>query len=395
VIDKLPALMAQAQAGGSPQEGGFNSAVADLMDGLMGIPEVGERLSESAAMLDVVGLNYGESRYLLDHSTSPNRIVVGSETFPSRIDTYWKMVSDHGHVIGDFTWTGWDYLGESGIGRPKYPGEDQDFGAAYPWLTASTGDIDITGRRRPVSYYRETVYGLRQTPYLAVQRPDRRDHAVVAKAWTWTDSVASWTWDAPVGSPVTVEAYADADEVEFHLNGRVAARATVGQDKAFVATADVPYEPGTLEAVAFRGGVETGRCRLVTAAEPSRVRVVADRRRIAADPQDLAFVEVSLVDADDTVNPVRDRTVSVEVDGPATLQGLGTARPSTEESFLAGECTTYEGAALIALRPTGAEGTAVLTVRVDGLDPVTLDIELQSSTTGAPDLTRPLEVAAP
>ncbi|MFZ0530488.1 MAG: glycoside hydrolase family 2 TIM barrel-domain containing protein [Propionicimonas sp.] len=398
VLDKLPELMAQAQQNASAGDGGFNSAIggiADMMDGLMRMPEVGDRISESAAMLDIVGLNYGDSRYLLDHTASPNRIVVGSETFPSRIDAYWQLVTEHAHVIGDFTWTGWDYLGESGLGRPQYPGEDQSLGAAYPWLTASTGDIDITGRRRPVSYYRQTVYGLRNTPYLAVQRPDRREHPVSAKAWTWTDSVASWTWDAPVGSLVTVEAYSDADEVEFHLNGRVAARATVGQNKSFVATADVPYEPGTLEAVAFRDGVETGRCRLVTAGEPSRVRVIADRCQIAADPQDLAFVEVSLVDADGTVNPVRDRTVSVEIDGPATLQALGTSRPATEESFLAHQCTTYEGGALIALRPTGAEGTAVLTVRVDGLDPVTLDINLQSSTAGAPDRIRPLEVAAP
>ena len=78
------------------------------------------------------------------------------------------------HVIGDFTWTGWDYLGEAGIGRVDYPDDDYvptGIAAPYPWLAAWVGDIDITGHRRPVSYYRETVFGLRHAPYIAVHRP--------------------------------------------------------------------------------------------------------------------------------------------------------------------------------------------------------------------------------
>ena len=77
-------------------------------------------------------------------------------------------------MIGDFTWTGWDYLGEAGIGRVDYPDEDYvatGISAPYPWLTGWVGDIDITGHRRPQSYYRETVFGLRHEPYIAVHRP--------------------------------------------------------------------------------------------------------------------------------------------------------------------------------------------------------------------------------
>ena len=74
---------------------------------------------ESAAVLDVVGMNYADSRYELDGELFPHRVIVGTETFPSTIDTMWRS-SRLPHVIGDFTWTGWDYLGEAGIGRVDY-----------------------------------------------------------------------------------------------------------------------------------------------------------------------------------------------------------------------------------------------------------------------------------
>ncbi|MEU6716747.1 glycoside hydrolase family 2 TIM barrel-domain containing protein [Nonomuraea sp. NPDC046802] len=381
VLDKLPELM--AQAGGS----GFNDALGSLADvtaGLSALPEVGARLAESAAVLDVVGLNYGDSRYLSDRDTFPNRVVVGSETFPTLIDRYWKLVTEHGHIIGDFTWTGWDYLGESGIGRPVYPGEGPSFGAPYPWLTASTGDLDITGRRRPVSYYREIVFGLRRAPYLAVQRPEQREQPFKAGAWAWTDSVASWTWDTPPGTPVVVEAYTDADEIEFLLNGATAARVPVGGDKAFLATAELPYQPGTLEAVAYRNGTETGRCRLITAAAPSQLRLIPDREQVSTDRQDLAYLDIALTDEHATVNPISDRVVTVTLDGPAALQALGTARPSTEESFLATSCTTYEGRALAVIRPTGTQGTATVTVHADGLPPATVTVDLHHLPSTAP-----------
>ncbi|GAA5039675.1 hypothetical protein HNP84_005302 [Thermocatellispora tengchongensis] len=377
ILDQIPALMAQAQVSGEPAaEGGFNDML-DGMGALIALPEVGERIAESAAVLDVVGLNYGDSRYLIDQEAYPNRVVVGSETFPTLIDRYWKLVTEHGHIIGDFTWTGWDYLGESGIGRPTYPGEPASFGAPYPWLTASTGDLDITGRRRPVSYYREIVYGLRPTPYLAVQRPEHREHPFQPKGWAWSDSIASWTWDVPAGTPVRVEAYADADEIEFVLNGTTAAKVPVGTGKAFLATADLPYQPGTLEAVAYRGGAESGRCRLLTAAEPARLRLTPDRPHISTDPQDLAYIDICLVDEHGTINPISDRTVTIHLDGPATLQALGTARPSTEEPFQAASRTTYEGHALAVLRPTGAEGPVTVTARADGLPPATVTIDLR------------------
>ncbi|WP_312172368.1 glycoside hydrolase family 2 TIM barrel-domain containing protein, partial [Microbacterium sp.] len=233
---------------------------------------VTESTEESAAVLDVVGFNYADSRYDLDAELFPNRVIVGSETFPDRIASLWSDVRRLPHVIGDFTWTGWDYIGEAGIGRVDYTDAEgyTPTGTAgpFPYLLAQCGDIDITGHRLPASYYREIAFGLRSEPVIAVHRPAHHGRPVAKTPWSWDDVVSSWTWDAPAGSPVTVDVYADADEVELLLDGEVVGRVTVGAPRALVARFETEYRPGTLTAVASAGGAEVARTSLAAAGRP-------------------------------------------------------------------------------------------------------------------------------
>ena len=338
---------------------------------------VSESTEESASVLDIVGFNYADSRYALDAEQFPHRVIVGSETFPERIDTMWALVTKMPHVIGDFTWTGWDYIGEAGIGRVDYTDVEgytpTGTSGPYPYLLAECGDIDITGFRRTVSYYREIVYGLRSEPYLAVHRPQHHGRPTALTPWSWDDAIASWTWAVEPGSPVRVDVYSDADEVELQLNGETVATAPVGDEKAFIARFETEYRPGELVAIARRGGVETGRHALRTAVGETRLAVSAERTSLAADSDDLAFVEIALTDAAGTTVVDADRVVTVSIDGPAGLAGIGTGRARTEESFGAGEVTTYDGRALAVVRPTGA-GTIIVTVSADGVEPVTLTV---------------------
>ena len=223
-LDKMAAAMAEAAAGQDPSDP--NTMMADMGEqmALMNASAlVTESTEESAAALDVVGFNYADSRYALDAELFPHRVIVGSETFPAKIDVMWDLVTRLPHVIGDFTWTGWDYLGEAGIGRVDYTDvegyESTGTAGPYPYLLAECGDIDITGHRRTISYYREIVFGLRTDPYIAVHRPQHHGRPTATTPWSWDDSVSSWTWDAAAGAPVTVDVYADADEVELLLDG--------------------------------------------------------------------------------------------------------------------------------------------------------------------------------
>ena len=88
-----------------------------------------ERLEKACASTDIAGYNYMTARYEMDGELYPNRVIVGSETYPPEIARNWDLVEKLSHVIGDFTWTGWDYIGEAGVGVPAYQWGEGGFGA--------------------------------------------------------------------------------------------------------------------------------------------------------------------------------------------------------------------------------------------------------------------------
>ena len=377
VMSELGALQQQALEQAAEDGAGINTLMADAGDAMNAVSSselVTERTAESFAVLDVAGMNYAEARYALDRDLFPNRIILGTETFPTRIDGNWRLVGQYGHVIGDFTWTGWDYLGEVGIGRPQYVTETEDgpqhaHNAPYPYLVAGCGDIDITGHRRPASYYREIVFGLRAEPYIAVRRPEHHGRTWAGSPWAWSDSVSSWTWPGFEGEPITVEVYGDADEVELLGNGNSFGRRPVGAEHRFRTEFEIVHVPGELIAVAYRDGVETGRTSLPWADGPVRLTAEADRQVVRASGGDLAYVTLTLTDAAGTCHTGADRPVSLEVTGAGELIGFGSADPSTEERFDATERHTYEGRALAVLRPTTV-GKIRLVATAPGCDPV-------------------------
>lgn len=345
---------------------------AMVKDQVMRDPIIAEGIEEVCASLDVAGYNYVANRYLLDHELYPNRVIVGSETNVTDLGRDWPIICAHPHLIGDFTWTGWDYLGEVGIGRIGYDDEDPvsegipGVVAPFPWLVSHTGDIHITGVRRPASYYREIVFGLRHEPFIAVQRPNNAHKKIAYSGpWSWSDTVDSWSWGGHEGTEVDVEVYAAADEVELVLNGQSLGRQPTIEFRArFAAT----YEPGELTAIAYTDGQETARTALCTASGPLHLEVEADRVEVLATDSDLAFVSVRLTDDSGTVNPVANRPVEVSVEGPGVVQGFASADHQATEPFGSTTCTTYDGQALAVIRPTGP-GVIDLTFTADGLAP--------------------------
>lgn len=372
-------LSRMAEAEDAPDAADPNTMMAEMgerMALMNASPLVTESTEESAAVLDVVGFNYADSRYGPDADLFPHRVIVGSETFPDRIASLWADVRRYPHVIGDFTWTGWDYIGEAGIGRIDYTDVDgyvpTGTAGPYPYLLARSGDIDITGHRTPASHYRELAFGLRTEPAFAVHRPEHHGRPVAKTPWSWDDVVASWTWDAEPGAPITVDVYADADVVELLLDGAVVGRMPVGSPRPLVARFETEYRPGELVAVASSGGVEVGRATLRTAGTV-RLTARAEASVIGAGPEDLGFVPIELADADGVVPCDRDVRVTVAVDGLGELAGLGSARARTEESFAGPTVTTFDGRALAIVRPTGA-GEISVSVTAEGYDPVVVEL---------------------
>ncbi len=336
-------------------------------------PHLSEVIREFAAPLDIAGYNYLTGRHEAEKEINPNRVVLGIETFPSHIVRLWDIVERNAHVIGDMAWTAWDYLGEAGMGMFFYDGR-RGFYPNWPCTAAYAGDIDIIGTRRPLSYLRQIVYGLRQEPYIAVERVDRNGQKPNTTPWMWRDVIASWTWDGWEGKPARVIVMSAAREVELFLNGKSLGKRGAGKENAYQAEFELAYTPGELTAVGYDDGVKTGEYTLTSAGIPARVAAAADRSRLKADGEDLAFVTATLSDEAGRENLQAKRTVSVEVSGAGTLLGFGSANPETALSYDEMSWGTYDGRVLAVVRAGKRAGEIHIRFSMDGAADTTLTI---------------------
>jgi beta-galactosidase len=320
---------------------------------------------EVFAVLDVAGYNYGRGRYPLEGKAHPDRVVVGSETFVPELHKNWKMVETSPYLIGDFMWTGWDYLGEGGLGAVGYESRG---GArpSYPYLTADTGVFDITGHARPQVAYSQVVWGLRHTPYIGVEPLTHAGEKRVFPMWRKSDARASWAWAGCEGKTAEIRVYSDAHKVELRLNSRALGKKRV---KGCVANFKTPYEKGELVAIAYdRDGNETGRCSLVSADDALQLAVTPEKTKLKANGEDLAYINIALTDEHGVVESAADRRIHVTVEGAGTLQGLGSANPYTEEVFDKAYHDTFYGRAQAIVRSGHEEGPVTVTVSADGLE---------------------------
>ncbi|CAN5707701.1 glycoside hydrolase family 2 TIM barrel-domain containing protein [soil metagenome] len=341
---------------------------------LVRLPRVDKRTRDAYSALDVAGYNYMSGRYRKDATLHPKRVIVGSETNPKDTAAIWSEIEALPQVIGEFSWTGWDYIGEAGIAVIQYDTRRQLY-APYPALLAGEPVIDITGHRQTQSYVNEIVWHLRSEPYLAVQPVDHAGHKQTSNAWRATNSIHSWSWEGCEGNPAVVEVYADADRVELLHNGTTLGSKPAGAQHSYLAEFTVAYQSGELTAVAYdASGTEIGRDTLTSARADLRLNIELDGTELHSDGADLAYLPISLTDSDGTVRPLADRDVTIDVSGAGTLLGFGSAEPITEEGFTAHRHRTYQGRALAVVRAGHDAGHITITANAEGCEAVTLGI---------------------
>lgn len=377
IMEKFGPVQAK-EPGNQDGSNGFNSFMS-LMEGERGEyfathPLLTEALEGCSSASDVIGLNYLTGRHILEHELHPNKTVVGTETYPADIVRLWGIVKRYPHMLGDFTWTGYDYLGEAGCGIFHYD-DSVNFSSVYPERAAYIGDLDLIGYRWPVSYLREIVYGLRKEPYIAVERLNRYGMKCSKTPWMHKDTVAGWTWPGYEGRPALVDVYADAGEVELFLNGRSLGRKPAGEEYGFTAAYELSYEPGELVAVSYEDGAETGRFSLVTAKEEVELCAEADKKSLRADGEDVSFITVRLTDCDGVTNLSASKKISVSVEGAGSLAALGSADPQTLGSYDDAEWETYDGYVMAVVRSGEEEGKIVVTVAAQGCEEQMIELQ--------------------
>lgn len=321
--------------------------------------------------LDIAGYNYASGRYPLEAKAHPNRLILGSETFPQDIAKNWAMVEKFPYLVGDFMWTAWDYLGETGIGAWSTAPDAKGFSKPYPWLLADTGAIDILGDPNAEMFWANAAWGQLKNPAVTVQPPVRPGEKLAGAVWRGTNGIPVWSWKGCAGIPVVVEVFSQDPTVELFLNGASYGKKAVKECRAVF---KLPYAPGILRAVSYDAHrVPTSETVLRSAMGRLSVRAEAETETVA--PNGVAYVSVSIVGENGELEGAADTKLSVEVEN-GTLLAFGSANPRTEERFEDGAYTTYHGRAQAIVR-AGESGTVTLRVKGEGLAEAKAEIAVQ------------------
>ena len=312
-----------------------------------------------ADLLDVVGQNYRENEILAAHRQKPSRRILGTENGHGR--EAWLALRDNPPYAGQFLWAGIDYLGES-------PG--------WPLIAFNFGLTDRTGTVRPLGRQRQSWWGERPMVYatrrvavtpLAPTDPgygqDRRPQ-VLFPDWT------------PRGGAreENVEVYSNCESVELFLNGRsLGAKPRPADDSP--RNWKVPFEPGTLRAVGTDAGRVVATHELKTAGRPARVRLAAERTRLAYAWDDVLYVEATVVDADGTVVPDAGDLVRFKVSGPGRVVAVDSGDNASHEPFQAAERRAYQGRCFALVKADAPRGRITLTATAPGLSGGSVSVE--------------------
>jgi len=344
------------------------------------------------ANLEVDGYNYfldksaffqrdsaTQHRFETERAEHPEKLYMSTEYLPAAALENWDEAEKYPWFLGGFCWTAMDYIGEAGIGRPLLFPESQKlpkglmamgffYKDSWPVFNADCGDLDLIGNPKAASYYKNVVWRNSKIEML-VHKPIPAGMKELAAPWGFPDERKSWTWPGQEGKMMQVNVYTRSKTVRLELNGKVIAGQTV-PDGSITATFNVEYQPGTLVAKAFDGGKEKGASALSTAGKPAAIRLIADRKTIKADQNDLSFISVEIIDDKGNIVPSVDGLeVRFQLTGNASIAGVGNGDPADMSSFQQYHKKVYWGKALAIVRPSGIKGSANLSATVEGLKP--------------------------
>ena len=315
---------------------------------------------DAFANMDIAGYNYGIYRYKHDLKKYPQRLILGSETFCNDAYKFRELAKQEPRLVGDFVWTGMDYLGEVMVGSWEYADYAETFDGGLGWVSAGSGRIDLTGKPLGEALYTRVALEADNGPYIAVCPVNHTGDRHSPSAWKMTNAMPSWSWTGCEGRKANVEVYARAARVELVLNGHTVGSKTLKND--CLARFSIPYESGTLEAVSYDAADhEIGRCKLQSAGGTTRLTLDAEEPTVK--PGHLCYIRLRYTDENGITKPLARGNIQVQVRG-GTLVGLGSACPFNKHSYLDSETDTYYGEALAIVRM--GDGDAMTIAASDG-----------------------------
>ncbi len=338
-----------------------------------------------AAVLDLPGLNYRTFRYEEAYNDLPHKMVLGSETastvssrgvykFPaiqkpdavyednqsssydleycswSNIpDEDFALADDYDWTMGQFVWTGFDYLGEPS----PY---DTD---AWPSHSSYFGIIDLASIPKDRYYYYRSLW-------------NKNDNTL--------HMLPHWNWSGREGEITPVFVYTSYPEAELFVNGRSQGKRSKNNNSLLeryrLMWNEVVYEPGEIVVVAYdSAGVEAGRKSIKTASEAKKIVLTADRSLLNAKESDLSYINVQLVDSEGNFCPTEDRTISVKVKGAGKFRAMANGDPTSLEMFHTPQMRLFSGQLTVLVETIGRIGDIEVEISATGLEPTLLILE--------------------
>ena len=352
-----------------------------------------------AAVMDVAGFNYRPHKYQEAYKKLPQQIILGSETastvssrgiykFP--VTRAWmKKYDDHQsssydvehcgwsnlpeddfiqhedlpYCIGEFVWTGFDYLGEP---TPYY--------TDWPSHSSLFGIIDLAGLPKDRYYlYRSHWNKEKETLHI----------------------LPHWNWKGREGEVTPVFVYTNYPSAELFINGKSQGKRTKDlsvtvynsadsvsmmslkrQQRYRLMWMDTKYEPGTVKVVAYdENGKAVAEKEIHTAGKPHHIELVPDRRMLQADGKDLCFVTVKVVDKDGNLCPEATDEIRFKVKGTGVYCAGANGNPASLESFQIPRMKVFSGMMTAVIQTTDKAGAIVLEATGSGLKKATLTVE--------------------
>lgn len=318
------------------------------------------------AQMDVHGYNYRWNDYEPDHKKYPERIMIGTESFPKEAFENWQLVEKHPYVIGDFVWTGMDYLGESGIGHTKPDTSKIGFLPPWPWFNANCGDVSVLGYKKPQMYFRDVVWRNSDLEML-VHAPVPEGQKEVVSMWGWPEEWKNWNWEGNEGKQLTVSVYSRCDTVRLELNGKIIGTKAVSEDTRLTAQFEVPYQPGELVAVGLKDGKETARQTLKTTGKPFQFVITAENNTFPGIRNELVYFNIEVLDENGVLVPDAEIPVEFEITGNGKLQAVASENPKEMQSFQQPRIKTWRGKCQLIVRVARQGGEINVSAKSEGL----------------------------
>ena len=357
-----------------------------------------------AAQSDIAGINYKPTKYGYIHETYPQLALYGSETssctssrgvYHLPIEKYktheslhvtsydiigppWAYPPDvefhfqeqNPNIMGEFIWTGFDYLGEP----TPYGGKDNStngyWNGDWPSHSSYFGAVDLCGFPKDRFYLYQSHWTTEPMIHL----------------------LPHWNWKGMEGDNIPVYCYTNCDEAELFVNGKSMGKKVKGKDLTELLVSfiryegdtfqskyrlswNVPYEAGNIKVVGYKDGKQVLEKQINTAGKPAKVSLKVDRREINADGEDLAYVTVRIEDANGNLCPNATNLVNFSVKGAGELVAVDNGNQISLESFQANHRKAFSGMCLAILKSSEEAGEIKITAKSKGLKSAVVVVE--------------------